>query len=298
MIGLWLIGLLACQELRHQDHWELVAINHDLSVLDVRMTQGNTGWLRGQGQVRLDWLFRRQTPVMFARDALPEEVGSHGSGGLSIGPDSLSQAEDGSWSLSIRDDAARAELSLTPQYGGPAPVPWPEDPEAWTVSAPVVLGQLQGMFSAGSRSQLVDGRAVLTRRTGHAPPSLRGTERLAVYVLGDGITIGADQTGSQVISWALVGDLAFDARDARLSRGDKGRLVLDLRPTADLVAHVLPRQPRHVQTPWRHLHGLERWLAGLWVGTPERRTQGARARLLIGGEALETRAVIIEERFL
>ncbi len=297
MIGLWLTGLLACQELHHQDRWELVAINHDLSVLDARLTRSNTGWLRGQGQVRLDWLFRGQSPVMFARDGLPEEVEASDDQGLSIGPDSLSQADDGSWSLSVRDAAARAELSLTPEIGGPAPATWPEGPDAWTVSAPVVLGQVQGMLAAGSRSQLVDGRAVLTRRTGHAPPSLRGEERLAVYVLGDGLTIGADQTGSQLISWAIVGDLVFDARDARLTHGEKGRLVLDLRPTADLVAHVLPRQPRHVQSPWRHLHGLERWLAGLWVGTPERRTQGARARLLIGGEALEARAVIVEERY-
>jgi hypothetical protein len=295
--GLWLAALLACAQLQQQDEWELIALNADLSILDARIRHGNTGWLRGQGQVRMDWLFRGQTPVIFARDGLPEETEDLGERGLRVGPDALRLLDDGTWTLEVRDESARAQLTLTPQIGGPAPVDRIEALGAWTLEAPVVLGELQGMLSAGSRSQLVDGRAVLTHRSGDDPPAVRGTDRLAVYLLGRGLTVGVDQTGGQVIAWAIVGDLVFDARDARVTRGEKGRLVIDLRPTADLVAHVLPRQPRHTRSPWDRLHALERWATGLWRGTPERRTQGARARLLIGGEPLETRAVIVEETY-
>ncbi len=301
MIALALGGLLACpavQELRTQERWELIAINQDLSVLDAQLTVGNTGWLRGQGTVSLDWLIRDQSPLRFLRTGLPEETETLTHGGLLVGPDALRHEDDGTWTLAIRDAETRAQLTLRPFLGGPAPVPWPEAPDAWTVAAPVVLGEVQGMVASGSRSTLVDARGVLTRRRGDSPPALRGTARLAVYVLGEGVAIGLDGSGPQAMSWAVVGDLALDARDARLTRGkQKGRLVLDLRPTADLVAHILPRQPRAVRSPWTHLHRLERWVLGAWLGTPTRRTQGARAQLVMGGERSEARAVIVEERF-
>ena len=295
MINALLALLVGCGELTTQDHWELIGINHDLSVLDARITTGNTGLLKGQGHVRVDWLFRDQTPVYHGRDGLADEVTVPERGGLMVGPDGLALMEDDSWRLQVRDAEAQAELSLVPQLGGPPAVVWTDGERSTTLSAPVVLGGLHGFLSSGSRSALVDARAVLTHRTGDATVALVGTRRLAVYVLGEGLTIGMDQTGGQALAWAVVGDLVFDARDARLTEGEKGRLVLDLRPTADLVVHVLPRRPRSIRHPWEHLHRLERWLLSAWHGTPRRRTQGAQARLLIGGEALEARAVILEQ---
>ncbi len=291
----WL-ALLACGDLKHQETWELIGVDGDLSVIDLRISRSDTGWLRHQGQTRLHWLVRDQTPVLFARDALPEEVETLPQG-LAVGPDAVERADDGSWALRVRDEHAQARLTLQPRLGGPSPVRLGEDPGAWTIAAPVVLGELQGVVSAGSRSAVVDGRAVLTHRAGSPAPATTGTERLAVYVLGDSVAVGLDRTGTEQLSWAVVGDLALDARDARLTRGKKGRLVIDLRPTADLVAHVLPRKPRLVRDPWEALHPVERFFARLWLGEPSRRTQGARAQLLVGGERLEARAVIVEERF-
>ncbi len=294
MIGFALWALSACGDLTQQDTWEILGVNQDLAVIDARLETSNTGFLKGQGRIRFDWIFRDQTPVYHGRDGLPGEILSPESGGLMVGPDGLSLGEDGTWSLEVRDEETRAMVSLRPSLGGPAPMTWEDDHGDWTVEFPVVLGELGGFVTSGPRSALVKGHGVLTHRHGDAPPAFAGTQRLAVYILGEDTTLGVDLTGPRAVSWAIIGDYAFDARDARLNKGKRGRLVLDLRPTADLVAHVLPRRPRSVRRPWEHLHLLERWLLKGWHGNPVRRTQGGRVNLLIGGESLEARAVIVE----
>jgi hypothetical protein len=294
MIALWFATLVACGDLTRQETWELIGVTQDLAVVDARFSVTNTGVLKGQGHARFDFLFHDQMAIYYGRDGLPEETQTTELGGMSVGPDTLRLQEDGTWNLQIKDNDARARLDLRPLIGGPSPLTWETEDGDWTLEAPVVLGELVGVVSAGPRGALIQGHGVLTHRHGSAPPAFAGTERLAVYILGDGITVGLDLTGSRAISWAIVGDYAFDARDARFSRQKKGRLILDLRPTADLVVHILPRKPRSIRHPWEHLHRLERWLLKAWHGTPVRRTQGARANLLIGGEALQARAVIVE----
>ena len=61
-----------------------------------------------------------------------------------------------------------------------------------------------------------------------------------------------------------------------------------------IVSLVLPRRPRSVRRPLEHLVWLERWLLRIWRGTPVRRVQGAKVRLLLGGQALEARGVIVD----
>jgi len=290
-----LLALLACDGLTDQETWEVFAINDDLAVLDARLGTTNTGLLRGQGHVRFDWLFTDEVPVYHGRDGLPEEVEHLPDGGLRVGPDALSHdPESGFWQLEVRDEEARARLELRPTLGGPAPLTWEDGDGHWTVEAPVVLGDVRGYLKSGARDALVDGHAVIFHRHGDAAPTLAGQARHGVYILGDDLSIGLDQTGARATSWAIAGDLAFDARDARLAIGERGRMVIDLRPTADVVAHVLPRRPRSVRRPLEHLVWLERWLLRIWRGTPVRRVQGAKVRLLLGGQALEARGVIVD----
>jgi len=277
MIPTVLALLLACSgtdSLRYQDSMELLGINGDGVLVDARVTWGNEGLLAGQSELTFDLIQRRSEPVHYRQLALPERS-THEATSLVAADDSLEKEGD-DWVINVNSEDLKARLTLEPRVQGAIPS---AGDEAWQVSAPVMAGSLRGFWQAGSRGGLVDGRGLLTRRRGADAPGLRGVERLGVYVLGDDVSIGVDQTGAVLNAWALAGDLMLPTDDVVTTRTKRG-FRIDLRPAIDLVVKVQVRNQRLRSGRWDHLTSLERWLLKAIIGRPVRNTRAATATVI------------------
>ncbi|MCK6522814.1 hypothetical protein L6R49_15400 [Myxococcota bacterium] len=282
-----------------QESYELIGLNVDNSVLDVRVSRNNTGLLRGAGAISLDLDGRRELPLSYGRRGPPTMVTAlPDDGGLVIGPDGLRRDALG-WTLDARDVDLDLRLRLTPSPEG---APTPEVVSStgrgrFGAEALVSAGTLRGVLRAGTRDLLVDGWAVLTRRRGDDPPALRGAARTALYVHTAGFSMGIDLTGGSALCWARLGEEALDARDCKLS--EDGRLVsFDLRPSAPIGGLVqLWRQP-DAQADLRHgLSDPERWLLDRVIGRPVRSLRAGAATVYGPGGSFAAQALTLTVRY-
>ena len=296
MIGLAL--WLACgggpDALTYQESWELLGINTNGALLDARFSRTNTGVLRGQGHARIDWLFPRQTPIFYGRDALPRDTVVGETLGIQVGPDHILK-QSGQWDLQVNAGEFDARIQLQEQVPGPGALHWDDQGESdtWTVASHVALGEIGGFLRAGRRDSVVQGHGALLTRHGTTPPGLSGTRRTTAVVLEEGLTIGIDQTGSRALAWAVVGPIAYDASTAAIHRPEPGVVELDFRPSADIVARLHTRKPHLRRFPWEHLTWLERHLVGLVKGIPVRRLQAARAEITVAGESHRAKGLVV-----
>jgi len=286
MIAAWLI--FACigpdEGARQTSTWTVLANNVDLGLLDVRLSQGNTGMLAGQGTVRAAWLPLKDGALHYTRRALPGDTREDETG-VWVGPDSLHQ-EGTDWELSIQSGMMDARVQFKNQLESLPPSTAP----GWTVQ-PIFAGRMSGVLRSGTQSAILDGSAVGIHRFGSNPPGLRGTSRRSAYVLDDDLAIGIDQSGAQALAFAVVGGTTLDPSTAVLTKTPDG-VYMDFRPAVDLEVIFSPRKP-HLQTdPWDHLLGVERWIAGLRFGRPVRRVRAASAQIRMGDRQLRARGLI------
>lgn len=280
-----------------QESVELLGLNVDSSVIDLRVSRSNTGLLRGAGAFSLELDGRRELPLSYGRRGPPTMVTAE-DGALLIGPDGL-RRDGAAWTIDARDIDLDLRLRLTPyDEGGPTP-------EAVVTSgrgrfgaeALVGAGALRGVLRAGTRDLLVDGWGVLTRRRGDDPPALRGAARTALFVHTAGFSMGVDLTGGVALCWARLGDEALDARDCKLT--EDGRLVsFDLRPSAPIGGLVqLWRQPSAQAAPRYGLSDPEVWLLNTIIGRPTRALRAGAATVYGPGGSFAAQALALTVRY-
>jgi hypothetical protein len=282
-----------------QDGYELLGLNVDNTVLDVRVGRNNTGLLRGAGTFALDLDGRRELPLSYGRRGPPTMVtAAPDDSALLIGPDGLRRDGLG-WTVDVRDVDLDLRLRLTPTAeGGPSPEAVETSRRGrFGAEALVGAGDLRGVLRAGTRDLLVDGWGVLTRRRGDDPPALRGAARTALFVHTAGFSMGIDLTGGGALCWARLGDEALDARDCKLT--EDGRLVsFDLRPSAPIGGLVqLWKQP-NAQAELRHgLSDPEVWLLNAVVGRPIRSLRAGAATVYGPGGSFAAQALALTVRY-
>lgn len=286
MIGAWL--LLAClgpEQSTHQTQsWEILSIQQDGSLLDVRFSQSNTGMIAGQGRVRLDWVPLNTTAIQYARHALPGDI-QWGSGGIWVGPDSLTSTQ-GDWSLQIQSDPMNARVQIKNTLTTPSK----SSGNDWDIKT-LFAGPITGVLRSGSQSPVLSGYALGVQRQGSNPPGLRGTQRIGATVLGKDISIGIDQSGAQALAFAVIGGKRLDATTAVLQK-NTGGIHLDFRPATDLEVNIRPKKPHLQSDPWNHLYSVERWIAGIRFGRPVRRLRAGHAEVRLGERRINAQAVI------
>lgn len=293
-----LLLLLACgggpAALTHQESWELLLLNNDASLVDLRLSQTNTGWTRGGGRVRLELASRRELPLAFGRVALPAEVEPL-TPGLRVGPDEV-RAEGEAWSVLLQEEELDARLTLRPSFSPAAPlgVRWDSERGSWATEAPLPHARARGFLRAGIRDELIDADAVLLRRHGDDPPTLRGTQRAALFAFAPGFSLGIDQLGSRALTWLWADGSALPVPEASLRPAEGGAWAVDLGSGVPLAGAFQPtRRPRVVDPLDADLLGVERWLLRAWRGTPTRTLRGG-TLLLRGPEGeLRLRALLL-----
>ncbi|MEC7240013.1 MAG: hypothetical protein VXW32_02140 [Myxococcota bacterium] len=274
----------------YQDQWMVLGLNSDSSILDVRLSTGNSGMLAGGGQVRADWVSLQDGGLGYARQGLRPDV-TVSTGGIAIGPDSLKNQSD-EWVLRIQSGELDSRVQLTNTLLE-APQSLDND---WRMST-LFAGPMQGVIRAQNQSALLQGYAVGIRAWGTTPPSLAGKTRRSAFVLAEDLAIGIDQVGSQATGFAVVAGQQLDASTAML-RKDEGIYVLDFQPAADLEVRITPRKPHRQTSPWDHLYAIERWIASLRYGRPVHRVRAGQASVRLGDRQLEARAVIAVNGFI
>lgn len=222
------------ESLTWREQWELFVLAEDGSLIEGRVSVGNTGMLRGQGHFRANRWAAGTTPIMFAMDGGPGDVHvSESHDAVRVGTDLLGQYEDGPhWTMRLSHEAVNAIVQVDP--GGPE-VPMAtsmEDSRQWTVASPITHGRAQGWFTAGRRGGMFNGRAVTLHRGGDGRPQ---TNRITLVAMGTDVSIGWDNQGSTRLAWARMKDVDVPLEDLQHTVQEDGTHRLDFRPAGDLV---------------------------------------------------------------
>ncbi|MCB9778851.1 MAG: hypothetical protein H6742_09830 [Alphaproteobacteria bacterium] len=193
---------------RWREQWELLGLAEDGSVIDARLTVGNTGLLRGQGHMRVDRWFEERAPVLYGRDVGPAEVEvSADRRRVMLGLDGLTHhAAEGEAperiTLQARDQEASAAVHAAPRFplAEPPATRWQEGGGEWAVEALAPVADLSGWLSGGERGGLVTGRGVVLHRGGDGYPA---GPRTTFVALGHDLAVGIDQHGAGLLAWGM-----------------------------------------------------------------------------------------------
>ncbi len=288
--GLCVLMALGCQSaapadaLTWTERWELLGVTSDGAVLDARVTVGNTGVLRGQGRVEVDWWPREGAPVRYARWSAPQATQREPSGeSVVLDTDRLSgtSVPVGNWHLRARSDESNAVVQVQGRSGPLAPVGGAVEPGQWSVGAPVPNGIIHGWVESGESGGKLDGRGVVLHRGGDGRP---GAIRRAAFLFSDTLAIGVDEQGPVRLAWGLDGGAPLDTRNARIEV-QNGDVVIDFRPAVDLWVRFEALSTGGDTPHGQHLSGIEQWLLRLVSPRPARRVRAASAIVERGGVA-------------
>lgn len=288
--------LAACaaddRPLTWQDEYELLVLNADATLVDLRFSVSNTGTLKGMGHARGEIARKKEATIRLGFDAWPDEMET-AEGVRRIGPDYLEQQADG-WQVLFRegDDLSGYRDLRMSLAGSDIEVP-AHATDGWTVDPVEVLGTASGVLAASGRQRILRGPGVLIRRYGDAPPALDGQGRRTVIVRDEGVSIGAEQVGEQTWGWASLDGQVHAGLQPKMTWTDRAT-TLDFRPDLELVVEVAHRKPEVTSTPWEALSGPERTLGGAVFGEPTRHLHGGLAEFEVDGEVRSALALLVE----
>lgn len=293
-----LFSLLSCtpeQGLTWAEQWELLVLDPGRMTLDLRITRGNSGWLKGGASVRGAAISREEGTLLFGLNGAPGDVESLPSG-IRVGPDIL-RGHAGGWELQLQEGAEMGDprnLRLNIETAG--------DPnnslelQDWSVRPLELMGRSNGFLSTTGRNQLIGGKALLLYRSGEKPASWQGTPHTTVFVTAPGVSIGIDQSGAQALAWANIdGTLAW--ADAVLTGGFEEGWRLDFSPELPLIVDIRTRGQRHVSDPYEHLSAPEATLLHASKGSLRRELRTGRAKIQVGDQALQGSAVVVQTQW-
>jgi hypothetical protein len=293
--------LLACgphptDSLLWREHWELLVVARDGSIVDANLSVSNTGLLRAQGHLRAARWSEGEAPIRYGRDVAPVEVSVDpqrqnmrlGWDGLRLGEDPL--APD-TWTYRARDTEASLLVHLRPEDGA-APLAVDTDERgAWRVEATVPAGTVNGWVSSGPRGGLVEGWGVLLHRGGDGRPQ---GPRTTALVMGPGLSIGLDQQGQARLSWARIDGQALPTGPATLERPRPALLRLSF-PDGPEVEIRLQGKVGGRTLLSEHLTMPEQRLLALLGGWQERRARRGWAKVRWQGRELVASAMVVTE---
>ena len=283
-------ALLACagppeHDLTWQEGWSMLAILNGRRILDARFSVGNTGLLRGQGQVQASVWSAEEDPLHFSATSAPEQVHLDPlREQVRLGDETLTRSS-GRWSMRIADESFNAMLHLDPQTDLSPSEAWQTDRGQWRVAAESI-GTITGWVAAGERGGPLEGRGVLLHWGGSGIPD---PPRQAVYVLGRRLLLGVDDHGSGRLLFAELDGQPLPG-SAAVQWGDPVRITL-----GSLTVTVRPRSPLGQSDPHEHLLRIERLLGGLILPLPQRQVQAGVAEVHSDALSFQAPALLLEE---
>ncbi len=262
-------------------------------VFDARMTESNTGLLKGQGILDVTVYPPRESPILLRRTAHPATVAfDPDAGSMRMVNNQLVQGERG-WTLHVREgrEALDATLQLVPRAAAIPPATLVQGQEQWLLGAPVPRAQVTGVWRAGAQGGMLEGWAVLLRESNDTFPKAQPARR-SFHVLTPTMALGIEEVGGEALSWLVDASGQHVGGSASFQRKGR-RLSISLAPDLPVEISALLSRSRVQRHPWEHLNFLERPLARLAAGWPQRTYERAKAVITVDGVATETRALFV-----
>ena len=281
------------RSLAWREAWDLVAFGDDGVLIDARLERGNTGLLRGQGQLSMVVFPPHDSPVILRRTAAPGTVAfSAEAGDLRVAQDRL-ERRAGAWMLQVREGAEflDAALQLVPEVAELPPATLVEGRRQWLVGAPVPAGSVAGAWRAGEAGGLLRGRGMLVRQSSDTWPG-RAHPEGALTLANPRCLLAVRRVGDAALAWLYAdGELRW-ARSVSIRRTGH-RIELSLEPELAVTASVELARRRVLLEAWSQLIALERPLARLAFGTPDRAFERGTAELVVDGARERSTALLV-----
>ena len=269
----------------HSESFEVFGFDDSGRIIDVGAVVGNTGLVAGQGHLRADLWSPNETPTRIAFHVSPAETFAHDNG-IEFGFNHLVK-QKAEWEAVTRSDTANSRFRIAPKDDN-YNVTVTDD--QLTVTAEVTSGVLNGWVEAGKRGGKLAGHGVVLHRRHNA---LLFTPRKAAFVLDHNISIGIDQQGNVLLAWATINGERLDSTSATITSFPKQPVVLDFRPSADLVVTIKRRKPMGATAVFGHLNLVERWLLKIANQWRQRKVRMGYATISFNGKTSESRAVLL-----
>ena len=162
-----LILLLSCvsPELTQRESIEWVEMAHTGDLLSARWVRSNTGLLKNQSHLRLNYFKSKQNPIEYSFHA-PESEQIWQEQNLQIGTHSLKN-EDKQWKMNIHDD----EFNLRLETNSTSKPSCQFESEDWSVEIISLQSKDNGWLQSQKRSISLQGESFLIKHKGHRKDS-------------------------------------------------------------------------------------------------------------------------------
>lgn len=162
-MSLIVLCLFSCstQELTQRESLEWVEIAHNGDLLSIRWVQSNTGLLKNQAHIRLNYFKPEQNAIEYLFHA-PESEQIWSEEKLQVGSHSLLSEAD-QWKMNIHDDDFNLRIETDPQLASRCQF----QSEAWSVEVLSLHSRDQGWLQSQKRSISLQGESLLIKHKGH-----------------------------------------------------------------------------------------------------------------------------------
>lgn len=245
-----LILFLSCtsSELTQRESIEWVELAHNGDLLSVRWVKSNTGLLKNQAHVRLNYFKAEQNPIEYSFHA-PESEHIWAPNDIKIGPHELQKKED-LWTMQLHDD----ELNLRIENDSSGTSPCQFETKDWAVEIISLQAKDQGWLQSQKRSLSLQGDSFIIKHQGskralapHRWLLLQASSLQLFYEDWNDFQYGCIRKNDQLIA------LSKDA----VEWSDDGARI----KTPELVLNITWRKELGAEDPYLHLLSGERWIA-------------------------------------
>ncbi len=305
-----------------REYWEILAITDSGTVLEARVGAGNTGLLRGQGEVWFTLFPPMESPLMLHRSTAGVWRSRTGDE-LRLAYDRIEMQQE-QWVFSLREDEAHMDATLvlaaTPlpvnatndQHRGVPPTVLREGQRQWTVGVPIPLASLSGAWSSQAEGDVLRGTGVALRRAGDTWPGK--VPRVSLYVMDATWSVGMESLGmspsiverihqrplgtenpeTRALTWFASSKDGLQVGRSISIRRDLDRAFFDFSPDIPITVTMETDQDFLSMDPWENLLFFEKWTARA-LGASRRRTMRRGMALVEGaGEPRRARAILLE----
>jgi hypothetical protein len=293
LLALALLGCSAApgDKLSWRESWTLLAVDEGGMWIEAELSRGNTGLLRGQGDLSVTVFPHKESAVLLQRRAAPQTVSFQTElGQIHLAQDRLERTTDG-WTLQVREgrEALDATLRLVPWVDELPPATLVEGKRQWIAGAPVPFGEVSGAWRAGEQGGLVRGHGMLLRSSSDTLPGAK-PDHGTLVLLGTQRALAVQRAGDGSLAWCAGPEGVVASRDVVIERSRRD-ITVSLGTGQRATLHLGPRAV--VREPWSHLLGFERLLARMLDRLPLRTYQRGQAEIEADGERWPAKALMV-----
>lgn len=235
-------------ELTERTSIELVEMTHTGDLLSIRWVQTNTGLMKNQAHLKVNYFRAKQNPIEYSFHA-PESEHVWNDTMLQFGVHTLEKQET-QWLSNIHDNDFNIRLESVSVEASPCQF----QTEDWSVEILSLRAEDKGWIQAQKRSVTLKGNSFLIKHHGNKVDS---NPHRSLLLQSSDLQVYYEDWGEFQYGCARKNGILTPLSETNISWSDSGA-TLEIQ---DQKLNILWRKNLGIEDPYQHLISPERWIA-------------------------------------